>query len=807
VFRHRSILLCLLVSLASLPGLEAHQPHDALLITATSPNYTVDQTMIVTSDYLSVSIGVYAPWRSTDGGKTFWVMRDLPNTAVNSVDFSPAYAADRTIYIAGNEGLFRSIDGGDSWTPIGPTAGTSVTDLAISPAFATDNTLLAITLSNQCWKSTDRGATWTQVAAPAAALSRIIFNPRYPTEKTVLMGTGASGLYYSGNLGGTWNKMTPAWKKVTQILYSPSFATDRQIWATTLGGGVYRTTNAGSSWSASNSGITDLNINSIAVSPTFNSDGIVYVASRTGVFRSTNSGLSWTAASQVTRELSTQTQSHYRTLSTGRLNGSNYLYVGMFEGLWSSTDSGNSWVDLDMIPAYLIRKISVSGTFPTDQSAFATCYGGGALWTTDGGQTWAYKNVGLANSYPDGNAISPNYGTDHKAFLGNGAGAQTFNGTAWAPTRNLGARTYVRALAVSPNFAVDNTVFMGSDNIDTGNPATVIYNGHPVPNQGVFRSSDGGVTYAPTGLAGPRISGIVISPNFASDRTMFASSPDGGLFKSVDGGATWSHLVVTPIENTVLEVEISPTYQIDSTLLAASATAGIFKSTDGGATWSEIPGSSLLTGLNMAFSPAFASDSTIYFGTMQKGLLKSIDGGQTLLPTGLPNAFVMNVVLSPDYISDQTLFATTYQGVYKSTNGGVSWNYTFNPARMEQNREGNVTTAGTWTTISANPASTLTALQTTQPLSSATITFTGSSVKFIGTKGPNLGLMSISLDGISQGLVNLYSPSSLWQQALWQASGLPCALHTLTVTAATSGTGRTGLIFDAVDYGRETCAH
>jgi hypothetical protein len=80
-------------------------------------------------------------------------------------------------------------------------------------------------------------------------------------------------------------------------------------------------------------------------------------------------------------------------------------------------------------------------------------------------------------------------------------------------------------------------------------------------------------------------------------------------------------------------------------------------------------------------------------------------------------------------------------------------------------------------------------------------------VQLIGNKGPALGQVNVVLDGVAQTPVQLTNSTNLWQQTLWQQSNLPCALHTVTIAAATSPGGITGLIFDAFDYGRETCAH
>jgi hypothetical protein len=192
---------------------------------------------------------------------------------------------------------------------------------------------------------------------------------------------------------------------------------------------------------------------------------------------------------------------------------------------------------------------------------------------------------------------------------------------------------------------------------------------------------------------------------------------------------------------------------------------------------------------------------------MQQGLLKSIDGGNTLQPTGLPNAFVMNVVVSPAYATDRTLYVTTYQGIYKSTDAGNTWTFTNNLARMEQDRQGNFRNSGTFSVLPAALASTSKVNNFTAAGASTTVTFTGSTVTFIGATGPGLGLAAITLDGVPQGTVDLSSPIQQWQVPVWQKSGLACTLHTLTLTAAAAPSGNVGMMVDAIDYTRGACAH
>src|SRR5439155_904852 len=54
---------------------------------------------------------------------------------------------------------------------------------------------------------------------------------------------------------------------------------------------------------------------------------------------------------------------------------------------------------------------------------------------------------------------------------------------------------------------------------------------------GLFKSTDGGTNWQPTGLARTNVRAIAIDPT--TPTTLYAGT-DSGVFKSVDGGATWS---------------------------------------------------------------------------------------------------------------------------------------------------------------------------------------------------------------------------------------------------------------------------
>jgi len=78
---------------------------------------------------------------------------------------------------------------------------------------------------------------------------------------------------------------------------------------------------------------------------------------------------------------------------------------------------------------------------------------------------------------------------------------------------------WVRSLVFSPDFASDRTVFAGTDN-------------------GLFRSRDAGATWTPIGVGRP-LSAVAVSPAFAEDQTLLAATADGDLSISRDGGQSW----------------------------------------------------------------------------------------------------------------------------------------------------------------------------------------------------------------------------------------------------------------------------
>jgi photosystem II stability/assembly factor-like uncharacterized protein len=141
------------------------------------------------------------------------------------------------------------------------------------------------------------------------------------------------------------------------------------------------------------------------------------------------------------------------------------------------------------------------------------------VFSPTGTTSWSLQSLG----------ISPDFARDRLMFAGF-VGAENFRrsadgGTTWHPS-NLGlppGLIWGSAIFLSPNFDHDRVVYLGTD-------------------RGVFRSDDGGVTWAKlpnTGLPQAGVLSLALSPNFSVDRTLFAGLAERGLYVSTDGGTTW----------------------------------------------------------------------------------------------------------------------------------------------------------------------------------------------------------------------------------------------------------------------------
>jgi photosystem II stability/assembly factor-like uncharacterized protein len=218
----------------------------------------------------------------------------------------------------------------------------------------------------------------------------------------------------------------------------------------------------------------------------------------------------------------------------------------------------------------------------------------------------------------------------------------------------------VYALAASPDFDRDGVCFAARA-------------------AGLYRSDDGGATwrsaYDSLNLPEPLLTmAVAVSPDFSTDQTVLAGVP-GGILRSEDGGQSWQVVEFPAPPPVVSSLAISPNYAEDGLLLAGTLDDGVFLSTNRGRHWA-VWNFGLFDPhiLCLALSPHFNSDRTVFAGA-ETGLFRSHNGGRSWQDLALPvDDAVLSLALSPDYANDSTLLiGAETQGLFCSRDAGETW--------------------------------------------------------------------------------------------------------------------------------------
>ncbi len=204
--------------------------------------------------------------------------------------------------------------------------------------------------------------------------------------------------------------------------------------------------------------------------------------------------------------------------------------------------------------------------------------------------------------------------------------------------------------------------------------------GYAARNAGLFRSTDGGVSWHDgthtLQLSEPvAATSVVIPGTFENDHIVIAGMV-GGLIVSGDSGYSWYMPKMPSPPPTISSLAASPDFSQDGIVIAGTLGDGTLISSDHGYSWVSWNFGLLdLNVLCLAITPTFASDETIFAGT-ETGIFRSTNGGRAWREVELPVGFepVLSLAVSPTYARDHTLFAgTESQGILVSRDEGETW--------------------------------------------------------------------------------------------------------------------------------------
>jgi photosystem II stability/assembly factor-like uncharacterized protein len=264
---------------------------------------------------------------------------------------------------------------------------------------------------------------------------------------------------------------------------------------------------------------------------------------RTVVFRSSDHGMSWTESAAAPQNTSLTVLAVAQTTPAAE-----YAITESFQRstVYRSIDEGSTWTVLGPeIPFFSAHSLTVALEIPR------VLYVGGTAWqcvrlpcyvglaavasvvkSMDFGATWVALYMGLS-----GSAIRAVSVDSSVLYAGGDAGVfvSADFGDHWAAS-NAGLETCPNILSLAVR-STDGALFAASGRI--------------VSNRfdcgGVFRSVDGGRTWAPTGLSPHYVTSLAIDPTdpqiiYAGAERIGFFSPEGGVFRSMDGGERWAPL-------------------------------------------------------------------------------------------------------------------------------------------------------------------------------------------------------------------------------------------------------------------------
>lgn len=599
--------------------------------------------------YVSTNSG--SSWTTSAAGS----FASGPMTHVAIAANGDVYAAERNYNEAtyGLNMVRKSTNGGASWsaagalpdidpTPVVQPLMAFISHLAVAPSDA-QRLYLA---GNALLTSANGGATWTEISRPSGcSLSRVQV---FPSNPVGVWGVCGNTLVRSDDVTAVppvWVSFTAAANNYTvngtdpaqasSIALHGNYPTTAQVLVGTDSGGLLRTVNNGGLWLPRNNGFESTNIRGLGAHPR---DANVLLAglgdafnTSVPMYRSQDSGLTWAnsdaglnaeqiraiAIDPTTVDANPGTAENFHVYASGRAAAIPNA-TAIDGGVYKSTDSGNNWATIDNGIALL--------NFGSVTRPFMGTVRGIAL------------DPRSCDSPPPTGAcpavVPPTAASTLKTVYIGGSGQIVSSGPDLCPNTVNSARIYKSTNAGASWTAADSGIPIGQDD-DPGAGISCSFIAGVIPV--IVDPNNPQVLYAGTFLG--RDLGSPIEPTV-----------NNGLFKSTNGGATWSHSsnglprVGGPSSShwDVLAIAIAPSnsnrlYASTNNFLGPTPSGRVYRSDNAGASW----------------TPADA---------------------------GIAGADVRALLIDPNDASGNTVFAgaggtaANPGGVYRSTDGGLTWN-------------------------------------------------------------------------------------------------------------------------------------
>jgi len=452
----------------------------------------------------------------------------------------------------------------------------------------------------------------------------------------------------------------------------------------TAGGGIFRSTNDGDNWIRidpdTNLGSSSYSV--IKADPL--NEGVVYSGGLGTLFKSTNYGDDWEILGLGNKKVSRFEIDP---------NDPNIIYVGLSNGtddvLWKTTDGGIHWekktngLPTSNLPIRTCLAIKIDPQ--SIDHIYCSIYLYGIYESTDGGDNW--KKISPLEFAHDIEIISWLPGTLITAAE-NAVYKTTDNGVTWKPIlneslRSLEVNNITEEIYAGLNRSTDDgktwqslandelpLSFSTLDRIeDIRIKPTIDSILYIATGSGIYKSVNKGTTWVQRfdGLNDFAPYCLAVSE---SNPSIIYTAGREGIHRSTDGGNSWKY---DGGVGTVTNITIDPTNAdiVYAAQVSYTSPNYIWRTTDGGNNWQQI----ISNAIPFDFIRIDPSDPSIIYCSYLSNkyvIAKSDDRGDTWhiidIPVHATDLAITKKVTSYMYIG-------TVDGVYKSIDAGLTWNY------------------------------------------------------------------------------------------------------------------------------------